>query len=113
MLLARNIFVVTAFGCLFDCCVFVSSRKHDVRETISKCKDALQRLDNPDQDTILNDVNSHLVIETKHKFKDVFDYISPEVEEMDSAMSVFEDEMTILAKLYECRSNTDEVCIDG
>ena len=84
-------------------------RKHNVRETIFKCEDALQRLDNPDKDPTLINVNRPLVIEMKNKFRDLFDYIIPEVEEMDRAMSIFEDEMNILAKLYECRRNTDEV----
>ena len=91
---------------------FISCRTHCVRETLSKCKDAVQRLDNPDLDTTLKYVNSHLVIEMKNKLKDVFDYISVEVNEMDDAMAAFEDEMAILAKLKECKNNTDEVCIN-
>ena len=85
-------------------------RKHGVRETISKCKDRLERLDVPDDDANLIQIHSKLLIDTKNKLRDALDEIQPVIDEMYSYIDALEDEMTILAQLDECKKNTEEVC---
>ena len=92
-------------------CFFLIYRQNSFRQTVTKCQDGLERLDNPDDDSVLIQVHCNLIIDTKNKLRDALDDIKPELEEMDSAMTAFEDEMGILAKLHECRKNTDEVTL--
>lgn len=70
----------------------------------------MERLDNPDDDPDLIQVHCSLLIETKNILNDILENILPIIDEMDDSVAIFEGEMSILAKLFECRKNTEEVC---
>lgn len=87
----------------------LSFRKHDVRELVEDCQDAVDRLQHPECDPTLIQTHVAIVTDTKTKLISILNELEKNLDELEYIVSRTREEYLLFAKLKDCEDNTKEV----